>query len=238
MKKSAALIAHEKRNERRDGSALRQVILGGQDGLVNTLGVILGVAAGTGDSRIVLIAGLAAAFAESISMAAVAYTSSRASEDFHKSEREREQREMEEEPEIEREEIQHIYYKKGFRGKQLAEIVRKITSDKKRWLDVMMMEELGLGNGEKINPRREATVVGGAAFAGSAIPLIPFIFVPVPTAAFVSAAVAVAVLFSAGAVKAKMTTGNWARAGLEMAVIGGLAAFVGYAIGAIAGTVL
>lgn len=55
---------------------LRDVILGGQDGLVNVLGVTLGVAEASGETRLVLVAGLAAAFAESFSMAAVAYTSS------------------------------------------------------------------------------------------------------------------------------------------------------------------
>src|SRR5512147_261755 len=54
---------------------LSDVILGGQDGLVNVLGVILGVAAATSDSRIVMVAGLAATFAESVSMGAVAFTS-------------------------------------------------------------------------------------------------------------------------------------------------------------------
>ncbi len=57
------------------GFDLKDIILGGQDGLVNVLGVILGVAAATYDSKIIIIAGLAATFAESISMAAVAYTS-------------------------------------------------------------------------------------------------------------------------------------------------------------------
>jgi hypothetical protein len=63
------------RDPHRQASALSDVILGGQDGLVNVLGVILGVAAATSDPRIVLVAGLAATFAESVSMGAVAYTS-------------------------------------------------------------------------------------------------------------------------------------------------------------------
>ncbi|MDP2994367.1 MAG: VIT1/CCC1 transporter family protein, partial [Anaerolineales bacterium] len=49
-------------------SGLSDIILGGQDGLVNVLGVILGVAAATSDPRIVMVAGLAATFAESVSM--------------------------------------------------------------------------------------------------------------------------------------------------------------------------
>src|SRR3989338_6542222 len=98
------------------GSYLRDFILGGQDGLVNVLAVILGVAVATNDIRIVIIAGLAATFGESISMAAVAYTSTKAEEDYYKSELEREKREMKEMPKEERKEIQDIYHKKGFRG--------------------------------------------------------------------------------------------------------------------------
>lgn len=59
-----------------DQLKLRDIILGGQDGLVNVLGVTLGIAAASGDTRLVLAGGLAATFAESFSMAAVAYTSS------------------------------------------------------------------------------------------------------------------------------------------------------------------
>lgn len=63
-------------DERQSHLNLRDVILGGQDGIVNVLGVTLGVAAASADTRIVLAAGLAATFAESFSMAAVAYTAS------------------------------------------------------------------------------------------------------------------------------------------------------------------
>src|SRR3989338_7519647 len=91
------------------GSILRQVILGGEDCLVNVLGVILGVAAATSDLRIIIIAGLAATFAESISMAAVAYTSSRAEQDYYAKMVEHEKDEIKNLPEVEREEIRLIY---------------------------------------------------------------------------------------------------------------------------------
>ncbi len=65
-----------------DKKNLKDVILGGQDGLVNVLGIILGVAVATNNYIIVLIAGLSATFAESISMGAVAYTSSKAEIDY------------------------------------------------------------------------------------------------------------------------------------------------------------
>lgn len=62
---------------------LHDIILGGQDGLVNVLGIVLGVAAATASTRIVLISGLAATFAESISMGAVAYTSTKAAKEYY-----------------------------------------------------------------------------------------------------------------------------------------------------------
>ena len=72
---SVDLDHHTNLDPHKKGSTLSDVILGGQDGLVNVLGVILGVAAATGDAYIVMVAGLAATFAESVSMGAVAYTS-------------------------------------------------------------------------------------------------------------------------------------------------------------------
>src|SRR3989344_5030954 len=85
---------HREEHEVERGSLLRQLILGGQDGLVNVLGIILAVATATNDAKIVLIAGLAATFAESISMAAVAYTSSKAARDHYLREQELELREI------------------------------------------------------------------------------------------------------------------------------------------------
>lgn len=57
---------------------LRDIILGGQDGLVNVLGLSLGLFAAHGSSRVIIVAGLAAGFSEAVSMGAVAYTSASA----------------------------------------------------------------------------------------------------------------------------------------------------------------
>src|SRR3990172_765589 len=155
-------------------SNLRDIILGGQDGLVNVLGIILGIAVASQDLRIILAGGLAATFAESISMAAVAYTSTRAQQSFYESELTREKREIKEVPEMEVEEIREIYRKKGFSGKLLEDVVAKITSDEEVWLDEMMKFELGLQSVETKNALGSALVVGIAALVGSLIPLTPF----------------------------------------------------------------
>jgi VIT1/CCC1 family predicted Fe2+/Mn2+ transporter len=220
-----------RRDAHRHASKLSEVILGGQDGLVNVLGVILGVAAATNDSRLVLVAGLAATFAESVSMAAVAYTSTQADRALYESERAREQRHIAVAPELEREEIREIYRKKGFTGRLLDEIVETITASPEVWIAVMMAEELELA---PIAPRaalRSAIIVGTSALVGSLIPLAPFALASVSTATWASLAVAAGVLFAVGAYKAVTTVGHWLRSGVEMAAIGIASALVGYAVG-------
>ncbi len=213
---------------------LPEIILGGQDGLVNVLGVILGVAAATSELKIVIVAGLAAAFAESISMGAVAYTSRLAEADFYQSEYEREQWEIENVPEGEREEIKVLYQTYGFSGKLLDEIVQTITADKNLWLKVMMEQELKLEKIERKDALPAGIIVGVSAIIGSFIPLTPFFLLPINTAIWLSLAVSAITLFYVGYYKAKKTIGRkFIRSGFEMLVIGMVSALVGYLIGSL-----
>ncbi len=231
-------LAAETPEQVNTGSLLRQVILGGQDGVVNVLGVILGVATATSDLHLILIAGLAATFAESISMAAVAYTSSRAAQDYYRAMLEKERREVRELPHVERKEIYDIYSAKGFRGRLLDDIVNHITSNKERWVSVMMNEELGLSESENVKPVNEAVIVGFSALVGSFLPLTPYFLLPLSLATYATVLVSVIALFSAGVYKANITTGSRWKSGLELAGVGITAALAGYAIGAAVGFAL
>src|SRR5579864_1668082 len=91
-----AFAQHKEEEGHKFTNPLRDVILGGQDGLVNALGIILGIAAVTSDTHILIATVLAASIAESISMGAVAYTSALAQKDYYHSEREKENKEIEE----------------------------------------------------------------------------------------------------------------------------------------------
>ena len=219
------------------GSRLRDFILGWQDGLVNVLGVMLGLISVTNDVKIILIAALSAACAESISMAAVAYTSFKAEKDYYMSEVAREKSEMDRVPDVERNEIKVIYKHIGFSGALLDGIVRHITSDKKRWLDVMMEQELKIFPSD-ITPSNIAMVVGISAFIGSLMPVLPFIFFPISSAVWMALVFSTVLLFGIGVYKAITTVGNPLRSGLEMAFIGMAAASAGYAVGAILGAVI
>ncbi|MEK6835411.1 MAG: VIT1/CCC1 transporter family protein [Nanoarchaeota archaeon] len=216
---------------------LKDIILGGQDGLVNVLGVILAVAAATFETKIVIIAGLAATFAESISMAAVAYTSTKAAKDHYLSQLKREEQEIKDTPKLEKKEIYDIYYKKGFRGTFLNKIVSKIINNKKVWLETMMAEELGMLRHEYENPGKSSFIVGFSAIIGSLIPLFPFFFFDVRLSIIIALITAALILFITGAIKAKLTIGNWFKSGIEMLIIGMVAALIGYLIGTLLGKV-
>ena len=218
-------------------SNIRDFILGFQDGLVNTLGLVLGVASAVQRSSIVLISGLVTTFAESVSMAAVAYTSTKAAHEFYESQLEREKKEIKEIPHMEVQEVKDIYYRKGFRGKQLESIVKKITSNKNLWLKTMMAEELKLLPEDYEKPIKSTFVVGLSAIIGSLIPVIPFFIFDVKLGMAYALVLSIITLFIVGAVKAKVTIGNWKKSGIEMAIVGTLAALVGYLVGSLLGVV-
>lgn len=218
------------------GKRISDIILGSQDGIVNTLGVVLGVASATNSSLIVLIAGIAAVFAETISMAAVAYTSTKAERDYYNSERALEEKEIVEIPDHETDEIREIYAKKGFKGKLLNQIVKVITSNKKVWIDTMMTEELNLSSRFEKSPWKNGLIVFIATLFGSLVPVIPFMVLPVNSAIISSLIFSVLVLFAIGAAKAKLTIGSWFGSGIELALIGSVAALTGYFIGLVVGS--
>ena len=224
---------HTNLDPHKKASNLSDIILGGQDGLVNVLGVILGVAAATADAKIVVAAGMAATFAESVSMAAVAYTSKRADQSYYEAEKEREHRHIEEIPDLEREEIRQIYSRKGFKGDLLEQIVNTITNQPDVWVAVMLAEEHNLKPLSKGEAVRSSFIVGLAAIIGSFIPLIPFFFFNITPAVITALCVSALTLFVVGAYKAKSMVGSPGKSGMEMALIGMASALVGYGVGLI-----
>lgn len=215
---------------------LRDFILGWQDGLVNVLGIILAISAATHDPRIIIIAGIAATFAESISMAAVGYTSSKAAKDYYTKELRQEKRDLKYRKHAEKH-LRNIYSRKGFHGKLLNDVIKKIMSNKKVLLDTVIKEDMNISLETVGNPLKNSFVIGFAAIIGSLIPVLPFLFLDAAQGTLWSVIISVIVLFIVGSIKAKLTIGSWIKSGIEMAVIGIGAAFIGYAIGALIGAV-
>jgi len=220
--------AHEPHKK---GNKLSDVILGGQDGLVNVLGLLLGLAAATSSVRVILAGGLAATFAETLSMAAVAYTSKMADKDYYETERAREYQEIKDIPEIETQEIRDIYIAKGFEGELLEDIVKHITSDDDRWVDNMMRDELDLISVDVHDIHIYSFTVGLSTLVGSVLPLLPFFFLGVHPALVIAILISIASLAGVGLYKAHTTLAKPAKSALQMIVIGMGAAIAGYLIG-------
>ncbi|MDA4116398.1 MAG: VIT1/CCC1 transporter family protein [Thaumarchaeota archaeon] len=214
-------------------SFLSNFILGSQDGLVNVLGILLGLTAATSDIRIIFVAAFAALGAESISMGAVAYTSTLARRKQYLKEVSREETEMREMPEKEKSEVRYVFQKWGYQGEELERLTEMIASRPKAWLEFMMSHELQLEPVGEQEPRRSFIVVLSSTVFGSFIPLIPYFLVgkDVFLGAAGSVAVSGAVLFIVGYYEARTTVGSLWKSGLQMAAIGLAAGLAGFLIG-------
>jgi VIT1/CCC1 family predicted Fe2+/Mn2+ transporter len=210
---------------------LRDVILGGQDGLVNILGIVLGVIAGGGTRTVLLAAGFAAAITESISMGAVGYTSRVADRDYYDAALQRERAEIASLPEAERDAVRAMYAAKGFSGGLLDEVVDTITANRDGWLTTVMDDELHLQPVRTDDALRSSVVITAATLVGHLIPLLPFLWLARTPAVVVAITLSALVLFGVGAYSAITLVGDWRRSGLKMIAIGLGAAAVGFAIG-------
>jgi len=221
----------EEEREHKRQNSLRDVILGGQDGLVNALGIILGIVAAGGNSSILLATVFAATAAESISMGAVVYTSALSQKAYYDAERKREEEEVKRLPDREREEVRKIYAEKGFKGKNLDEIVKVITSDKKIWIDTMMAEELKIEPVDTRDILRSAVIVTIATAIGHLIPALPFFFnFNSQTEVILALSISALTLFAVGVYQAITLVGSWWRTGIKLVLIGMGAAIIGYFI--------
>jgi predicted membrane protein (TIGR00267 family) len=218
-------------------NSLRDVILGGQDGLVNMLGIALGVVAAGGSTHVLVVTGIAAAITESISMGAVAYTSFGSDRDFYLAERAREQNVISSRPEEEREEIREIYAAKGFKGQLLEDVVSTITSNRETWVSTMMNEELHLQPVAQQSLVQSAVVVTVATLIGHFIPIVPFMVVARTPAIVLAIALSAVTLFAVGVYSAKTLVGDWRKSGIQMVAIGLGAAALGFLIGRLFHTV-
>ena len=189
---------------------------------MNVLGILLGLTAATSDLRLIFVAALAALGAESISMGAVAYTSTLARRKQYLKEVSREKAEMREVPEAERREVREIFQKWGYQDEELERLTDLIASKPKAWLEFMMSHELQLESVCESEPRRNLLIVLSSAVFGSLIPLVPYFLVgqDVLLGAIGSVTVSGVVLFINRFYDARITVGSLWRSGLQMAAIG------------------
>ncbi len=226
-------ITHNRVNPLLD--SIREIIFGLGDGLVSTLGVVVGVAAGTNDSRIVIITGLVLIVVEALSMAAGSYLSSKSHRQLLQRKIREEEFEIENSPEEEKLELIEMYRQRGFTEAEVKIVVNRITKDKKLWLEEMIAKELKIGNAQMDEEGGSAFFMGIAYIAGGMVPVAPFFFLPLMMASIISVVSTILALFLVGYWKGYVTHQNRIRSGLEMMLISMAAASLGYIIGYISG---
>jgi VIT1/CCC1 family predicted Fe2+/Mn2+ transporter len=219
------------------GTYLGDMVYGGLDGIVTTFAVVSGVAGADLGSHIVLILGLANLLADGFSMATGAFLSARSDHEFFHRERRREEWEVEHFPEGEKQELFEVYRAQGYPEGDARKLVEIQSRDHDRWIRVMMFEELGLLHNEK-QPLKSGLATFASFVVAGSLPLAVFLaglVVPIaaPTAFPISVALSGVALFGLGAAKVLVTHRNPLRSGLEMLLVGGLAAVVAYTVGAV-----
>ncbi|MBC8353183.1 MAG: VIT1/CCC1 transporter family protein [Planctomycetes bacterium] len=234
-----AMHTHEAIAERIAGatqhSYLGDFVLGAVDGAVTTFAIVAGAAGAGLSSGVALVLGLANVLADGLSMAAGNYLKARADEQTIDRFRKMEERHIDEIPDGEREEIRQIFAGKGFDGAMLEKVVTVITRDRKQWVDTMLTEEWGLPL-ETPRPIYSATATMTSFVVAGMVPLAPLFFYLGSNArqSFLLASILTATTFFAiGVVRGRLTERNAWLAGAETLVIGGIAAAVAYAVGAL-----
>ena len=238
---AAGRAAHASHEAHGRGKYLKSVVYGGLDGIITTFAVVAGVAGAHLDVAIVLILGFANLIADGLSMALGDFLSTKAELQFAASEREREAWEVTHFPEQEKAELVEVYTEKGMAEADADAMVALLAGHEPTWVDTMMAMELGIPESDE-SPLANGTVTFLSFATFGFVPLVAYVLTqlfsmqgsPLALAAVLTGVT----LFALGTVKVRVVRMHWLRAGIEMLVIGGVAAGAAYGIGAALATML
>lgn len=220
---------------------LGEFVYGGIDGAVTTFAVVAGAVGAGLESSIIIILGFANLLADGLSMSIGAYLSTKSEKDNYQKHKNIEYFEVENMPEIEREEIRAIYRAKGFEGELLEEVVAVITSDKERWVNVMMKEEL-----EMIDEVKSPFKIGLTTYISflliGIIPLLIYVIdyiTDISVDLFLYSSILTGMAFiMIGIMKAYVSESSIKKGIIETLVLGAVAAIVSYYVGDIIENIL
>ncbi|KAI9333667.1 VIT family-domain-containing protein [Obelidium mucronatum] len=203
---------------------IRDVVVGLSDGLTVPFALTAGLAS-LGNSRFVVLAGMAEIVAGAISMGLGGYLAGKSEIEHYESEYAREQKEVIELPEREEEEIIELFEPYELDRTALQPLLDVLKANPDKWVEFMMKYELNL---EKPDPSRvwvSALTIGGSYFMGGLVPLIPYMIIEDSyTALYYSIVSTLLVLLVFGFVKGKLVGVNSpVRSALEMMIVGAAA---------------
>jgi VIT1/CCC1 family predicted Fe2+/Mn2+ transporter len=213
---------------------LRAGVLGANDGIVSTAGIVIGVAAATTDRGAIATAGIAGLAAGAMSMAAGEYVSVSTQRDTERALLAKERRELHEMPDEELEELTQIYQGKGLTRELAEQVAHQLTQHDA--LGAHAEAELGIDPHDLTNPWHAAWASMLAFTVGALLPLVGILVVPTSARVWMTAAAVAVALAVTGWASARMG-GAGPRAAVIRNVAGGvLAMVVTYGIGALVGT--
>ncbi len=216
------------------GGFVRNVVYGFNDGLTANFGLVAGMIGAQGSldatGHAVVVAGLAGAVADALSMGSSGYLAAKSEREVYEHEIAMEREEIRLMPDLEREELSLIYQAKGIAEPEARRMAEVVMADPERALAEKVREELKIGDATS-TPMREAVVTGSATLVGALIPVAPLVFSTEPWAIWTSFALAMLSHFLVGAARSLFTGRGVFRSGLDMLVVGLGVAAVGYFLG-------
>ena len=213
---------------------LRAGVLGANDGIVSTAGIVVGVAGATSDRTSIAIAGVAALVAGAISMAAGEYVSVSTQRDSEMALLEKERRELIEEPEEELAELAGIYAGKGLEAGLALEVARQLTAHDA--LGAHAEAELGIDPNDLTSAWHAAWASMISFFLGALLPLLTILLVGESLRVLVTILAVAVALAITGFTSAKLGYGPAGRAVLRNMGGGIFAMVVTFAVGSALGT--
>jgi VIT1/CCC1 family predicted Fe2+/Mn2+ transporter len=212
---------------------LRAAVLGANDGIVSTAGLVLGVAGATDDRSAIMIAGVAGLVAGALSMAAGEYVSVSTQRDSEQALLHKERRELEEEPEEELAELADLYVQKGLSEELALEVAHQLTAHDA--LGAHAEAELGIDPHDLTNPWHAAWASMLAFTAGALLPLLVIVLSADDLRVWVTGLAVVAALALTGWLSARLGQSPVLRAVLRNVAGGALAMVVTNLIGQLVG---
>jgi predicted membrane protein (TIGR00267 family) len=226
------LSAARDKGKPRAASWIGDAIYGVNDGLGAIFGIVSGVSGATlGNSRFVLIAGLAGIFASALSMGSGAYLAAKSEREIYEAEFEREREAVEYNESEARELLSLTYQVRGLTAEDADHFVGHIAEKKDQLVEVLARERLHISEEGLSKPWVSATSGALSTAVGAFIPVLPFFFMSGIPAIIVAAVISLIAHFAVGAAKSLITIRSWWSSGLEMTGIGALEGVVTYIIG-------
>ena len=213
---------------------LRAGVLGANDGIVSTAGLVIGVAAATSDRGAILTAGLAGLAAGAMSMAVGEYVSVSTQRDSERAMLTQEARELAELPEEELAELAGFYEAKGLTPHLALEVAEQLTAQDA--LRAHAEAELRIDPDELTNPWHAAWASMVAFTLGAVLPLVAILWPPADLKVVVTVVAVLLALGLTGWVSAHLG-GSPRLPAIVLNILGGaLAMAITWAIGTLVGT--